>query len=107
MHELSVRRSSRAAAERLQLGKERRENKKRNEAWSSKTGHLEKRNHRREKRDRKNAWLKAQAGVNQGEEENLSGEDAEDAAEDWEELKREDRTAKKAKRIGLDTVGLL
>jgi len=70
-----------------------------------KTVKLEERDRRRQKKDRKNAWLKTQVSTNEDEEENILGYDAEDA-DDWEELKREDRIAKKAKRIGPDTVDL-
>lgn len=89
----------------LRLQKERGEKKKKNEAWSNNVVRQETRVKRQEKKARKRAWLKTQAqesrstGNDEARDENIK--DNEDAANDWEELKREKQQTKKARTIGL------
>lgn len=104
LQELEAKKASQPI-DRLRLQKERGEKKKRNEAWSDKVVRQEIRVIRQEKKARKRAWLKTKAqnpqstGGREAREENV--EDSEDAANDWEELKREKQQAKKVRTIGL------
>ncbi|QRV80376.1 DEAD/DEAH box helicase [Ceratobasidium sp. AG-Ba] len=72
--------------------------KKKNSAWSNQTARAQARDIRKEKKERKRKWLKKQNVLeverNTTEEASESGNDV----EDWEELKAEERAAKKAKR---------
>ena len=78
------------------------EKRKANAAWSDKTRRKEEREKRREKKDRKRKWEKtntAQAGAKRGlgdvkEDEGSEG----DAGDDWDELAREERIAKRVKK---------
>ena len=97
LQELDVKRSGEADEERQRLRKNRQEKKKRNEAWSSKSLQREQRDQRRQKKVRKRAWEKAGQTTSTSTQDEHPGDDS-DGAEDWEELKRENRLAKKAKR---------
>lgn len=84
---------------------DRAEKKKLNSAWSEKVGRREEKEKRREKKGRKKKWLKTQVEALPG-----SGEDAgglkrgrsedldEDDGDDWEELAKEERMAKKVRK---------
>jgi ATP-dependent RNA helicase DDX55/SPB4 len=79
--------------------------KKKNGAWSDHVARAEARDTRKEKRGRKREWLKKQKYSNEEEQKDEGEEKAGDAGgsgdddtEDWEELKAEERMAKKAKR---------
>jgi ATP-dependent RNA helicase DDX55/SPB4 len=82
----------------------RRENRKRNSAWSEKTGKREERDKRKEKRIRKKKWLQTQAPEpsrpeGDGLRKRVHSEDnTELDGGDWTELAREERMAKKVKR---------
>lgn len=77
-------------------------------AWSNKITKQEEKEKRREKKDRKKKWLKAQAASELGKNDEASlapkrGREEEAAAsgddvDDWEELAREERMAKKLKK---------
>jgi len=103
VEELAAKGTEKADEERMRQRKARRERNKQNEAWSSKTGQKEERDRRREKKGRKKAWMKEQA-AKEGEAEKDVSSDGGDEAEDWEELKREDRMAKKARQAAFDTL---
>lgn len=102
LQELEAKKASQPT-DRLRLQKERGEKKKKNEAWSDKVVRQETRVKRQEKKARKRAWLKTQGqnpqstGDGKAREEVVN--DSEDAANDWEELKREKQQAKKARTI--------
>lgn len=100
MQELAMKRSSKADEQRQRLCKDRQERKRRNGAWSSKTLQREQRDKRREKKGRKKAWAKAVQAPNTSAKEDEYPDGDNDGAEDWEDLKRENRLAKKAKRAG-------
>ncbi|KAG8741077.1 ATP-dependent rRNA helicase spb4 [Ceratobasidium sp. 428] len=74
--------------------------KKKNGAWSNQVARAKARDTRKEKKEKKRMWLKKQndTEVDDGED---SGEISESGneAEDWEELKAEERAVKKAKRV--------
>ena len=91
------------SAEEVEKRKElRAEKRKANAAWSDKTRRKEEREKRREKKDRKRKWEKAntaQAGTKRGlgdvnEDEGTSGGEG----DDWDELVREERMAKRVKK---------
>lgn len=69
--------------------------KKKNSAWSEKVIGKEERDKRREKKAKKRVWLKSNTGKTtpQSEQANL-----EDLDEEWEELAKEERLAKKRKK---------
>ena len=100
VQELAVKRSSVADEERQRLRKERREKKKRNAAWSSKTLQKEQRDQRREKKGRKRAWTKVVKATDTSTKQDEHVDNDTDGEQDWEELKKEDRLAKKVKRAG-------
>ncbi len=72
-----------------------------NGAWSNKARKQEEKEKRREKKDRKKKWEKAQAksAVEAGTKRNReSGDEHEDQGDDWEDLAREERMAKRVKK---------
>ncbi|KIJ70539.1 hypothetical protein HYDPIDRAFT_23639 [Hydnomerulius pinastri MD-312] len=73
--------------------------RKRNAAWSQQVDNKEERESRKLKRERKRQWLKAQAstGTAQGAERREEG-DSEDEEDDWDELAKEERLAKKVRK---------
>ncbi|KAJ7491200.1 DEAD-domain-containing protein [Mycena latifolia] len=80
---------------------ERAEKQKVNLAWSDKVAKKEEREKRREKKGKKRKWLKAQAGTAEqkdGEHGEHGDEAVENEADDWEELAREERMAKKMRK---------
>jgi len=88
-------------AERKKKKAEREEKKKNNAAWSNKVVKKEERDKRKEKKDRKKKWLKEQAKATKSgtdlkrpREEEDDGDDA----EDWDDLAREERMAKKVRK---------
>jgi len=100
VQELAAKGTEEAKAERAQQRKERAQKKKQNDAWSSKTVQREERDRRREKKVKKKAWMKEQV-AKEAKAESVTFDEG-DEADDWEELKREDRMAKKAKRTAID-----
>lgn len=68
-----------------------------NSAWSNKTSRKEEREKRKEKKDRKRKWLKTQQSTPSAAAEAHDASDAE-GEDDWDELAREERMAKKVKR---------
>ncbi|KAF9567303.1 DEAD-domain-containing protein, partial [Agrocybe pediades] len=88
---------------------ERKRKKKKTEAWSDKLEKKEEKEKRREKRKLKKKWLKSQADASaQSEQDKVTGKrrrDAEesgpgsdDDADDWAELQREEKMAKKVRK---------
>lgn len=81
--------------------KHRAEQKKTNSSWSRQDGRREERDKRKEKKERKKQWEKAQEKpvpeADRASKRSRSPENV-DAADDWEELAREERMAKKVKR---------
>ncbi|THH20667.1 hypothetical protein EW146_g708 [Bondarzewia mesenterica] len=67
-------------------------------AWSNKIVKKEENEKRKEKRDRKRKWLKSQQASAASESAEIQGAASVDAEEDWAELAREERMAKKLKR---------
>ncbi|KAF8508395.1 DEAD-domain-containing protein [Gautieria morchelliformis] len=108
VQQLTVKRSSKVHEERQRLRKDREEKKKRNEAWSSKTLQREHRDQRREKKGRKRAWARGNPSttISTKDNDNVDDDTNPDAADDWEELKREDREARNAKRTTFVTSDL-
>lgn len=92
-----VRRQEREAAKEQRLAQ-----KKKNGAWSNNVARAEAREARKEKRGRKREWLKQKsAGAKAETPEDKVSDESEDDGEgekDWEELKAEERAAKKMKR---------
>lgn len=76
----------------------RREKRKRNLAWSEKIVRKEEQEKRKDKKIRKRKWLRAQAAEPSHEGLNTPGENNEVDGDDWAELAREERMAKKVKR---------
>ncbi|KAG5641593.1 hypothetical protein DXG03_004676 [Asterophora parasitica] len=79
------------------------EQKKANSAWSVQAQKKEDKELRKEKRSRKRKWLKAQAASTTAGDTQMKNEEKEESAgnddgDDWEELAREERMAKKVKR---------
>lgn len=103
VQELSTKKCNGADQEQQRLRKDHREKKKKNEAWSSKAQQREQRDQRREKKGRKRAWAKAAQATATSGKQDVDRDDDTDGVEDWEELKREDRLLKKAKRTGFVT----
>ena len=93
-----------ANAEKQERTAVRRENRKRNSAWSEKIIKREERDKRKEKRVRKKKWLQMQTHESPRPEDGSLGKrvyneyDAELDGDDWTELAREERMAKKVKR---------
>ncbi|KAI0647247.1 P-loop containing nucleoside triphosphate hydrolase protein [Trametes meyenii] len=82
---------------------ERAEKKKANTAWSSQMKRKEEREKRKDKKDRKKKWSKTQVGSTgdqPGSKRSLqeSTEDSGEDGNDWEELAREERMAKRVKK---------
>lgn len=87
---------------------DRAEKKKLNSAWSEKVGKREVRDKRKEKMTRKRKWLKANATLTTAEEpsttslkrlrEDETGSGDDDDADDWADLEREERMAKKVRK---------
>lgn len=100
IEELALKQTSQAAEDKQRERTERRQKKRMNGAWSDKVSLKEQREKRKDKKGRKKAWLKSQASQTM-EIEPRDRQDAKDVADDWEELKKEDRLAKKAKLSGL------
>ena len=82
--------------------KYRAEQKKTNLSWSRQTGRKEDRDERKEKKERKRQWEKSQAKPapepGHAPKRSRSPEDVDEADDDWDELAREERIAKKVKR---------
>ncbi|PSR94048.1 hypothetical protein PHLCEN_2v4476 [Hermanssonia centrifuga] len=79
--------------------RQRAEQKKVNAAWSNNSSRREEREKRKEKKDRKRKWEKTQlnSATENGTKDDKELDSGEDE-EDWEELAREERMAKKVKR---------
>ncbi|KAF7294715.1 RNA helicase [Mycena indigotica] len=75
---------------------ERAEKKKINTAWSDKVVKKEERDKRREKKDKKRKWLKMQ--TEEAKEKNAEDADTVGQEDDWEEMAREERMAKKMRK---------
>lgn len=87
--------------ERKQKSRERAAQKKANLAWSEQLGRKEEREKRKEKKARKKKWEKTQAQA--GKESQLQVKRVREASDDddgndWDDLAREERMAKKVKR---------
>jgi ATP-dependent RNA helicase DDX55/SPB4 len=94
LEELSSTNIAKAEVGRKEGSTKRLEQKKKNLAWSEKVTAKEERDKRRDKKAKKRAWLKAEVGkVIQNGQVNL-----EDRDEEWEELAKEERLAKKRKK---------
>jgi ATP-dependent RNA helicase DDX55/SPB4 len=78
---------------------QRADKKKLNSAWSQQVGRREEKTQRKEKKDRKKKWLKTQSASR---EEKAKEPDAKrvrvESDDDWAELAREERMAKKVRR---------
>ncbi|KAJ6546938.1 P-loop containing nucleoside triphosphate hydrolase protein [Mycena capillaripes] len=80
---------------------ERAEKQKMNVAWSDKVVKKEEREKRRDKKVKKRKWQKTQTGDDSKQEDGGHGEHGEEAVDegdDWEELAREERMAKKMRK---------
>ncbi|KDQ56242.1 hypothetical protein JAAARDRAFT_158206 [Jaapia argillacea MUCL 33604] len=77
---------------------ERAEKKKQNVAWSDKIVRQESREVRKEKKDRKRKWLKEQIKKEGSGVKRARVGDGDEEGEDWKELAREEKMAKKVKR---------
>ncbi|KAI1794557.1 DEAD-domain-containing protein [Ganoderma leucocontextum] len=95
------------SAEEIEKRKEQREEKRKIQAaWSDKTRKREGREKRREKKDRKKKWEKAQTKAGAGTDQagtkrglgDVKDESGEDEGDDWDELAREERMAKRMKK---------
>ncbi|KLO18627.1 DEAD-domain-containing protein [Schizopora paradoxa] len=75
----------------------RKDKKVKNAAWSDKVERKEEREKRREKRARKKQWKAANEAVAQ-QDASKKRKEAEEDADDWDELAREERMAKKVKK---------
>ena len=69
--------------------------KKKNSAWSEKVVAKEERDKRREKKVKKRVWLKTKTGEST---QSVEQANFEDLDEEWEELAKEERMAKKRKK---------
>ncbi|KAJ7677247.1 DEAD-domain-containing protein [Mycena rosella] len=89
-------------AEREKRRAERAEKTKMNLAWSDKVAKKEEREKRRDKKGKKRKWLKTQAETAEQKDEEHGehgdGDQVEDDGDDWEELAREERMAKKMRK---------
>jgi ATP-dependent RNA helicase DDX55/SPB4 len=95
------------ADEKEKRSAERAEKKQQNSAWSNQVSRKEGKDKRREKKDRKKKWLKGQMSINEvaaGGDQNLkrartpTTEADEGSGDEWDELAREERMAKKVRR---------
>lgn len=82
--------------------RERADKKKANTAWSNKVVKKEEKLKRKEKRGKKREWLKQSTtekavGEKRGRAESV-GTEGDDIGDDWDELAREERMAKKVKK---------
>jgi ATP-dependent RNA helicase DDX55/SPB4 len=79
---------------------ERAEKQKTNLAWSDKVVRKEEREKRRDKKGKKRKWLKTQAETAQQKdgEHGEHGDEAVEEGDDWEEIAREERMAKKMRK---------
>ncbi|PCH38161.1 DEAD-domain-containing protein [Wolfiporia cocos MD-104 SS10] len=79
---------------------ERAQKKKKDIPWSKKTDHKQEKLKRKEKKDRKRKWQKTQQNADSGSKRVREGDagSGEDEADEWEELAREERMAKKVKK---------
>ncbi|KAI0341772.1 DEAD-domain-containing protein [Trametopsis cervina] len=88
--------------QRKQMQRERAEQKKTNTAWSVKLSKREERDRRKEKKERKKKWQKAQEAQADTNGSGLAKRprtpDEESGGDDWDELAREERMAKKVKK---------
>jgi len=85
---------AKSEVKRIEDGSKRLEQKKKNLAWSEKVTAKEERDKRRGKKANKRTWLKSNAGKSaQSGQAHLEDED-----EEWEELAKEERLAKKRKK---------
>ncbi|KAH7929467.1 DEAD-domain-containing protein [Leucogyrophana mollusca] len=72
--------------------------RKRNTAWSQQADSQQEKEKRKEKKDRKRKWLKSQKDSNDATTKESSGDAEVDAEDDWDELAREERLAKKVRK---------
>jgi len=95
------------ADEKEKRSAERAEKKQQNSAWSNQVSRKEGKDKRREKKDRKKKWLKGQMSINEvaaGGDQSLkrartpTTEADEGSGDEWDELAREERMAKKVRR---------
>ena len=79
---------------------ERAEKKQQNSAWSHQVARKEEKERRKEKKDRKKKWLKSQPSTEDDDKSLKRGRTPvnEDEGDDWEELAREERMAKKVRQ---------
>lgn len=87
-------------AEREKRRAQRAEKQKTYLAWSDKVAKKEEREKRREKKGKKRKWLKTQTadGSKEKDEQGGHGDEAVDEGDDWEEIAREERMAKKMRK---------
>lgn len=84
--------------------KDRAQQKKVNAAWSDKTSHKELKEKRREKRISKAKWVRANppkvagAGEKRSRSDSEEGEGGEEDGDDWDDLAKEERMAKKVRK---------
>ncbi|KAH7914337.1 DEAD-domain-containing protein [Hygrophoropsis aurantiaca] len=69
--------------------------RKRNTAWSQQADDQKERDRRKEKKDRKKKWLKSQQSANS---EPMKEDPASEGDDDWDDLAREERLAKKVRK---------
>ncbi|GJE87172.1 DEAD-domain-containing protein [Phanerochaete sordida] len=100
--ELEKKRQIDVAAEKERRRKQFAEKKKANAAWSSKVTKKEEKEKRKQKKESKKRWLKQQEQVVPADDKKRARDDDSDGAGDdgdeWEELAKEERMAKKLKR---------
>lgn len=75
--------------------------RKRNAPWSQQAADKEEKDKRKLKRDRKRQWLKCQATANRSAMtpvKSQSAEDSRDDEDDWDDLAKEERLAKKVRK---------
>ncbi|KAF5370137.1 hypothetical protein D9758_001025 [Tetrapyrgos nigripes] len=88
--------------ERQKQKAQREEQKKNNAAWSNKVVKKEERDKRKEKKNRKRKWLKEQAATEKSSQDLKRSreevEDGGDSGDDWDDLAREERIAKKVRK---------
>jgi ATP-dependent RNA helicase DDX55/SPB4 len=79
--------------------------KQKNDAWSKKVAKRQEKEKRKEKRGKKREWLKSQATSEKTEPSGAGApkRPAEEDADDWDELAREERMMKKVKRGQVDS----
>lgn len=87
-----------SVAEMTRRRKQAAEKKKANAAWSNKVTKKEEREKRKQKKEKKQQWLKQQQKEVVGDKKRNRVEDEGDNGDEWEELAREERMAKKLKR---------